>query len=822
MFGNDEFVRLFGSVPAGDDEKLIHIVSAAVREGIAIVLDKPGTKVPMCILTAKQRNEADAAARSVAAAKGDERWDKRVHACGLDHALTVKSLTGTPEQPDGDPAKVRAKVSALIRRLTKAHGAQPNIGVELGLSNLLVVDVDTVAEMEGFLNDWRAQPLVSDDVWAPPGLTVKSPGVMKISDNGEENWVHKDGGHYWFTLPEGVTLPTGSGSLAAESGWVAMWDRHQVLVPPSSRPEGAYEIVGQISEAPAWLIGYVTANAKARIERAISAGPLPDGTDQKDVWSAATPWAELLVPDGWIETGLPDRCSCPIFTAPGPHGSPKSATAHEVGCDRYDTSPGHAPLHIWTDNPPDWMADAIRRTGSTTFTKLQYLAWRDHDGVMRPLFTELGFPSISDAEFPGFGHGHALETFNPVDHAVQTRELFTQPGTGDVDEDDEEVVEQTRAEIIRSLMIGSEALDDIQDPEPLIDGLLDRDSIARMTGKSGHGKSFVMLDMAGCVALGRAWHGHKTTQGLVVYMVAEGVRGWKRRMRAWEVRYNDGKPLPDSAFLILPVPIQATGADWAPFRTALEALKPALVILDTQARVTVGVDENDATQMGIFVARLEAIRRATGACVVAVHHLGHAGEHGRGSTAVIGALGAEIRVKKTERGKLTVENEKQKDAEEFEPLKFLLDPEGESVVPVPDGWNPDNPFDVAPPAAGGGVTGESSARDRLAAIIWTVFGAGDGCSRAEAMGAFAAPGHAVYGSGSKNTRYAAWQDLLGHVAVPEIKADPSRGIPAQKARPARPGVLVQQISPATKKPIGRWKLDPDEAVRLGLPGASEA
>lgn len=814
MFGNDEFVRLFGSVPAGDDEKLIQIVSAAVREGVAIVLDKPGTKIPMCILTAKQRNEADQAARNAAAERGDERWDKRVHPCGLDHALTVASLTGTPEQPEGDPSKVRAKVSALIRRLTKTYGAQPNIGVELGLSRMLVVDVDTVTELEGFKDDIRAQPISGNDVVAIPGMTVKSPGVMKVTENGEENWVHKDGGHYWFTLPDGVELPSGSGALAAESGWVAMWDRHQVLVPPSSRPEGAYEIIGQVSEARNWLIDYVRENAKARIERA--AGPLPDGTDQKDIWSASIPWAELLVPDGWIETGLPDRCSCPIFTAPGPHGSPKSATAHEVGCDRYDTSPGHAPLHVWTDNPPDWMSDAIRRTGSKTFTKLQYLAWRDHDGVMRPLFVELGFPSISDAEFPGFGHGHALETFNPVDHAVQARELFSQPESGEIEED-EEAVELTRAELIRSLMIGSEALDDIQDPEPLIEGLLDRDTIARMTGKSGHGKSFVMLDMAASVSIGKNWHGHTVTQGLVVYMVAEGVRGWKRRMRAWEARYNDSKPLPESAFLILPVPIQATGADWAPFRAALEALKPALVILDTQARVTVGVDENDATQMGIFVDRLESIRRATGACVVAVHHLGHAGEHGRGSTAVIGALGAEIRVKKTERGKLTVENEKQKDSEEFEPLKFLLDPEGESVVPVPDGWNPDNPFDVAEPAHGGAVTGESSVRDRLAAIIWTVFGAGDGCSRSEAMSAFTEPGHPVYGYASKNPRYKAWQDLLGHVAVPEVKEDLKKGIKAQKARPARPGVLVQQVSPATGKPISRWKLDPDEAERLGLP-----
>lgn len=841
MFGNDTFVRVFGSTPPGDDEALIQVISAAVREGYAIVLDHPGEKRPMCVLSARDRNAADRAAQQTAASLGDPKFHMRKHDCGLHHALTVASLTGTPEAPAGDPSKVRAKVSAMVRRLTKACGGrQPNIGMELGRSRMLVVDVDTDAENIGFIRDYENQDPTFQHHIGSSGITVRSPGKQNV--DGE--WVHKNGGHYWFTIPDDVELPAGTGALKAESGWVAMWAGHQVLVPPSSRAEGAYELIGSPEEAPAWLIAKILHEAAARMDRITSRGPLPDGSSDIDQWSADLPWADLLTVDGWVETGLPDRCSCPIFTAPGAHASPKSATAHDVGCSQYDASPGHAPLHIWTDNPPEWLADAIRRTGSKTFSKLQYVAWRDHNGAVRGALNDLGMGS-KDVEYPGFSGATPLETWNPVDVALAEKvqrestgpmkteasltgsvsmdsstatigvpetdnrpeSLFLQPGTGttdNIEEDDaEEAVELTRAQIIRSLMIGSADLDSIEDPEYLIEGFLDQDTVSRMTGKSGHGKTFVMLDMSCSIALGKPWHGHRVNGGLVVYMVAEGTRGFKKRIRAWEAKYNRGEPIPDTGLLILPVPIQATGADWAPFRAALEALQPVLVVLDTQARVTVGVDENDAKEMGIFVDRMESIRHATKACVLAVHHLGLNGDHGRGSTAVIGALGSELRVKKTAKGFLTVETEKQKDGEEKEPLKFELAKMGDSVIPIPDGWTPVDPgadpmLAPAPPAKTAvGVTITSNARNRLAAIIHVVFGAGRGCTKAEALGIMAsAEGHPLYGKASKTLRYQAWTEL------------------------ERDHVLIQQTTPGGKL-SQRWKLSQDEADRLGLPPAGE-
>jgi hypothetical protein len=58
-------------------------------------------------------------------------------------------------------------------------------------------------------------------------------------------------------------------------------------------------------------------------------------------------------------------------------------------------------------------------------------------------------------------------------------------------------------------------------------------------------------------------------------------------------------------------------------------LQCVLVVLDTQARVTVGADENSAVDMGRLVAAAEKIRVATRACVKFVHHEAAPGQHAR-------------------------------------------------------------------------------------------------------------------------------------------------------------------------------------------------
>lgn len=397
MISIDVFADTFGAVPAGDTEKLVKIAVLAVRNGFAVVLDKPGSKVPLCVLTARAAKLADREAQEEARSAGDPHWDRRKHACGLYHAFTDD-----------------AAVAKVIRRLVK-NGITPNLGVEVGKSRMVVVDVDTVAERDAFLAAWTAAEGRDMTGMIP---TVKSPGAQV-----DGAWKHKDGGHFWFTVPEGVDLPEGGGVLRGDGGWSVLWRGKQVLVPPSARPEGEYRLVGQSAVLPGWLHEMIVAGARQQEERRMTSALAARTSDSISAWAVTKPWSEILTMDGWTDTGKADNCGCPVWTAPGDHASPKSATAHEPGCAVYVTDGGQAPIHIWTDNYPDCVAEVIAARGRT-FSKFHYLVHRFYSGDQARAKAELGivddltggaFDAVDAASAPAESQAPAVDDEGPED-----------------------------------------------------------------------------------------------------------------------------------------------------------------------------------------------------------------------------------------------------------------------------------------------------------------------------------------------------------------------------------------------------------------------
>ncbi len=216
-------------------------------------------------------------------------------------------------------------------------------------------------------------------------------------------------------------------------------------------------------------------------------------------------------------------------------------------------------------------------------------------------------------------------------------------------------------------MLDRDALDALPPPKPLIHGVLDMDSESWTIGPPGGFKSFVALDQAIHVALGRPWRGHLVEQGVAVYMAAEGSKGIPRRVRAWEAVY--GERVRDLHFL--PFPVQVSDyAGWAVLVEACVRLKAVMVVLDTQARITVGMEENSNTEMGKLVEAVRRLKTATGACVDVIHHTGRNGGDARGASALDGAQDTELRVDRPEdkagRAALTatVSVDKQKDGDD--------------------------------------------------------------------------------------------------------------------------------------------------------------
>ncbi len=131
--------------------------------------------------------------------------------------------------------------------------------------------------------------------------------------------------------------------------------------------------------------------------------------------------------------------------------------------------------------------------------------------------------------------------------------------------------------------------------------------------------------------------------------------------------------------MFLPVPVQfLDGLDLAALRRVVADVNPVLVVVDTQARVTVGAEENSSRDMGMFVAAADTVRTVCRACVLVVHHEGRQGDNLRGSSALEGA--ATTVVRSTKDGALVrLDCRKQKDAAEFAPILARLKVEGDGV-----------------------------------------------------------------------------------------------------------------------------------------------
>jgi ABC-type oligopeptide transport system ATPase subunit len=144
-----------------------------------------------------------------------------------------------------------------------------------------------------------------------------------------------------------------------------------------------------------------------------------------------------------------------------------------------------------------------------------------------------------------------------------------------------------------------------------------------LVGKSGSGKSFVALDVAGRVA----------TDSTCIYIAGEGLAGYAARWEAWK-KYHE---VVSAELYFYREALQVLNEiELMQFIGILEQHKPSLVIIDTMARSAVGMDENSARDVGQFVAAVDRLRMALDCAVLVVHHTGKSGDM-RGSTALYGA-----------------------------------------------------------------------------------------------------------------------------------------------------------------------------------------
>lgn len=218
---------------------------------------------------------------------------------------------------------------------------------------------------------------------------------------------------------------------------------------------------------------------------------------------------------------------------------------------------------------------------------------------------------------------------------------------------------------------------DAEPPPQAIHGLLTAGGLALVYGESGTGKSTVAVDLGCAIATGQPWRGRKAQRGLVLHVAGEGMHGLRLRLAAAvsEGRGAVGMPygiIPDALDLVAP-------GDVCELLELIEAAesetgeKLALLIVDTLARCF-GIDENDGSQMRVAIAACDAIRQATGATVLVVHHAGKDHSKGaRGHSSLRAAVDTELLVEGLHNPR-TLTVTKQRDLPTAEPMALSLEP----------------------------------------------------------------------------------------------------------------------------------------------------
>jgi hypothetical protein len=215
-------------------------------------------------------------------------------------------------------------------------------------------------------------------------------------------------------------------------------------------------------------------------------------------------------------------------------------------------------------------------------------------------------------------------------------------------------------------------LQNLPDATWLVANIIPENAVCVLYGDPGSGKSFVALSLALSISGGHKWCGKVTARGPVLYVAAEGLRGFKLRVPAYQLKHE---------FTAKNIRYLDRGFDLrCDVESLLRALtaagiKPVLIIIDTLARHMSGADENNTKDMSATIAGIERLRQELQCTVLIIHHTRKGGGIERGSSALRGAADVMIECASSPSDKhlITLKCEKMKDAAPFPSCQLGLE-----------------------------------------------------------------------------------------------------------------------------------------------------
>jgi hypothetical protein len=280
--------------------------------------------------------------------------------------------------------------------------------------------------------------------------------------------------------------------------------------------------------------------------------------------------------------------------------------------------------------------------------------------------------------------------------------------------------QQQSPQHLRDRLLCVSQLQNLPPVEPLIGGLLYRGTLAQLSGPPGCYKSFVAIAMSCALAAGKSFGDFIVPgAGTVVYVAAEGASGLAARVSAWCEVWGVDVSLVQERLFFLDLPLQlGDEGDVEQAAQVVRELDADLLVLDTRARCTVGLEENSATQQGLAIDAADSIRAAAGCTVLGVHHSSRTGTAGRGSNAWDGAVWSDLRMEGGGGLQATIHCEKHKDVPAGCDHHFALIPHTVSSELMPNTFEPYRSTLVISNATAGLQTMRANSQRVVLDIIW--------------------------------------------------------------------------------------------------------
>ena len=174
--------------------------------------------------------------------------------------------------------------------------------------------------------------------------------------------------------------------------------------------------------------------------------------------------------------------------------------------------------------------------------------------------------------------------------------------------------------VLDDLYLDRAQLDDLPDPQPLIDNIFNRHEYVILNGRDSTFKTFLALDWSLSLATGRTWQGHAVEKGRVLYIAGEGAHGIAARVRAWEKAWHLEVDPDRFTVRTAALNLHKPGPDFDHLLDVITNGEYDLVVIDTLRRVS-GTADGNSSDMGAVVDNIERIKRATadGSVLVLAH-----------------------------------------------------------------------------------------------------------------------------------------------------------------------------------------------------------